>query len=131
MCVVQARGLSRRAALALGALFSVATPVGIVVGMLLPAQSKEGGGSLVSSCLVALAAGSFTFVAVFEILPRELLHAQPTQRHRAPNSTSSCYLGCGGGSARPCAGAGKATKASEMGALLAGFLAMALLAVWF
>lgn len=65
--LVQAR-LSRRLAAALGLLFAAATPLGIVAGMSLP---YEEGGAL-SAALVAMAGGSFTFVAVLEVLPREL-----------------------------------------------------------
>ena len=97
---VEAR-MPHRLAFGLGLLFSGATPAGIVVGMLIPAGTGTHS-SLLSSSLVAMAGGSFTFVAVLEILPREL--------------HSRTHLGVG--------------KGAQMTALASGFGAMALLALW-
>lgn len=96
-CLFYDASLSRTASLGLGTLFAAATPAGTIAGMLL---HREGDG-LLPSCFVALAGGSFTFVALIEILPREL-HGNR----------------------------GGVAKTSKLTALALGFGAMALLAVW-
>ena len=72
-------------------------------------------GSLVSSGLVAMAGGSFTFVALLEILPRELSPHGRDRRDRGGHSRDA---------------GGTASKLSKLVALGVGFGAMALLANW-
>ncbi len=59
-----------RSRVALILTFAAATPLGVLVGMLLDVHSGVGG--LVPASLTALAAGSFCYVALLEVLPREL-----------------------------------------------------------
>jgi zinc transporter 1/2/3 len=75
-------------------LFSLATPVGIGIGFLF---DRLGPGKLAAS-MSALASGTFLYVAMMEVIPKEL--------------ESSDHRGL------------------KMVALLAGFGAMSLLAVW-
>ena len=60
--------LSYRTIAILGLLFALATPFGILIGVFLGTAF----GGLLAACLVAAAGGSFTFVALLEVLPREL-----------------------------------------------------------
>ena len=99
-CLFYDAHLTRASSLGLGGIFAAATPAGTLVGMLLPA-SPEGAESVLPACFVALAGGSFTFVALIEILPREL-HGNR----------------------------GGVTKSTKLAALGGGFGAMALLAFW-
>jgi zinc transporter 1/2/3 len=73
-CVFLEARLARRTSLGLGLLFALATPLGTLAGMwLVPEEdAAQSGGALISSALVAMAGGSFTFVALVEVLPREL-----------------------------------------------------------
>ncbi|KAL1496214.1 hypothetical protein AB1Y20_016182 [Prymnesium parvum] len=68
-CLFLNAGLSRRRAFALGAGFAAATPLGICAGLLLHATLE---GSAWVASAVALAAGSFCYVALLEVLPAEL-----------------------------------------------------------
>ena len=65
-----------------GLLFALATPTGVLVGMALPDRGAQG--ELVSSGLEAVAGGSFTYVALLEVLPRELrtpvVHVPPAEK---------------------------------------------------
>jgi len=99
-CLFYDAQLTRASSLGLGAIFAAATPAGTLVGMLLPA-SEEGAEAVLPACFVALAGGSFTFVALIEILPREL-HGNR----------------------------GGVSKHAKLAALGVGFGAMALLAFW-
>ena len=69
-CLFLDARLSFGTSAALGLLFALATPTGIVVGMALPAKGPIG--ALVASSFEAAAGGSFTYVALLEVLPREL-----------------------------------------------------------
>jgi len=109
-CLLLNAGISRSHALGLGLAFALATPAGSLLGMLVPTGGEVG--SLVSSGLVAMAGGSFTFVALLEILPRELSSHALDRRDRSGRDGST------------------ASKLSKLVALGAGFGAMALLANW-
>jgi len=63
-------GFSRRISLTLLAFYSLLTPMGIIVGMVVAAQASE----LAAAILTGIAAGSFFYVALLEILPNELRH---------------------------------------------------------
>ena len=54
----------------LGLVFALATPLGVAAGVLLDLASGVEGG--LTAYFVALAGGSFCFVALIEVLPREL-----------------------------------------------------------
>ena len=131
-CLMLNAGISRVRALALGLAFALATPAGSLLGMLVPTGGQVSMyvhacacmcmcmhmwqvGSLVSSGLVAMAGGSFTFVALLEILPRELSPHGRDRRDRGGHSRDA---------------GGTASKLSKLVALGVGFGAMALLANW-
>lgn len=104
-CLLAEARLSRQAALWLGLVFASATPLGTLVGMSLP----MGEGGMVSASLVAMAGGSFTFVSLLEILPREL-----HDDHHGTNAGA----------------APKPSKGAKMAMLLLGFALMAGLGLW-
>ncbi|KAL3918545.1 MAG: hypothetical protein SGPRY_005974 [Prymnesium sp.] len=68
-CVFVQSAISRQRANALGLIFASATPVGIVVGLLLHVGLE---GETWVACAIALASGSFCFVALQEVIPAEL-----------------------------------------------------------
>ena len=68
-CVFIRSGLSRASCLRGGSVFAAATPVGVLVGSSARASIADGGWT---SWVLALAAGSFCYVGLIEILPREL-----------------------------------------------------------
>ena len=79
-CLLAESGLTRWSGLLLGLLFASATPLGTLLGM---AVTYEEGGAT-SACAVAMAGGSFTFVALLEILPRELHSHSPDAAGSGP-----------------------------------------------
>ena len=70
-------GLGRRATVVLGGTFALATPIGVAFGVLLRSSAEN---STPSAVCVAAAAGSFVYVALVEVLPRELAHRAARRR---------------------------------------------------
>ena len=70
-------GLGRRATAVLGGTFALATPIGVAFGVLLRSSAEN---STPSAVCVAAAAGSFVYVALVEVLPRELAHRAARRR---------------------------------------------------
>jgi zinc transporter 1/2/3 len=68
----QAGGLSPGARLGLGLGFAAATPLGVAIGAALGATLEAGVDGPVPAALTAVAAGSFCYVGLLEVLPREL-----------------------------------------------------------
>ena len=92
------RRIPRNSFIFIGIIFALATPAGIVAGASATETSTDD--DHVSSGLVAMAGGSFTFVSLAEVLPREMKMRCVTD------------------------------KASKWLAFLLGFCAMAILALW-
>jgi len=63
--------------LTLVGIFSVASPFGMVIGMII-----SGVNSMTSAVLQALAGGTFLYVTFFEVLPQEFNHSQDTPSKR-------------------------------------------------
>mmetsp|Transcript_4530 Transcript_4530/g.7693 ORF Transcript_4530/g.7693 Transcript_4530/m.7693 type:complete len:443 (-) Transcript_4530:493-1821(-) len=84
--------------------FSLATPLAIFVGYALSGVGSKKGGSALS----ALASGTFLYVAMMEVIPRELSAA-----HAAKAGTQPAWL-------RP----------AKLASLLLGFFLMSMLALW-
>lgn len=93
--VVQSGASTRRFWAVIG-LFSAATPLGIALGFAFSEVSSGAGGAAMS----ALAAGTFLYVALAEVIPREL---------SVPNDDLRSY---------------------KLLALVTGFALMSLLAIW-
>lgn len=55
-------------------LFTITTPVGIFLGMILSYALAGQTLTLVSCCFQSFSAGTFLFVALEEIIPKELAH---------------------------------------------------------
>jgi zinc transporter ZupT len=55
-------------------IYSLLTPVGIVLGIFL--GNINGAGALISAILISIAAGSFFYISLIEIIPTELGRAE-------------------------------------------------------
>jgi len=65
--------LQRKHFIALGSVFSIVTPIGIAVGILIDeeASSKRGTQDVVSGVLQAICSGTFFYIAIYEVIIRE------------------------------------------------------------
>lgn len=72
-CLLLEAQLPRRTAMMLGVGFACMTPLGTLVGMAaVQVSDGDGEAGTLASALIAMAGGSFTFVSLLEVLPREL-----------------------------------------------------------